>query len=77
MAAVLEEKAHTGVLEIPGKPDITWTADDDAQVEAARAAFAATMTETKGAAYDQAGAVIREFDPAADRIRMFGQMAGG
>ena len=74
MTAVLEEKTHTGVLEIPGKPDITWTADDDA---AARAAFAATMTETKGAAYDQAGTVIREFDPAADRIRMFGQMAGG
>jgi hypothetical protein len=72
----------TGVLEIPGQSDITWNRDDDAQVHAACAAFSQTLAETKGAAYKTAPGsredeVTREFDPEAERIRMFGQMQGG
>jgi hypothetical protein len=70
------------VLEIPGQPDITWNKDDDAQVAAACAAFGQALAETKGAAYKTAPGVrddevTREFDPEAERIRMFGQLQGG
>jgi hypothetical protein len=75
--AVTEAPAFTGVLQIPGREDITWDASDDAQVAAACAAFSQTLTETRGAAYNDADELIREFDPEAKTIRMFTQLQGG
>lgn len=82
MTAIDERPAVTGVLEIPGQPDITWNKDDDAQVAAACAAFGSALAERKGAAHKMMPGsrdldATREFDPEAERIAVFGQMAGG
>jgi hypothetical protein len=75
--SVMTDETFTGVLQIPGKQDIRWNKHDDDQVAKACAEFTATLAETKGAAYNEADEVIREFDPAAREIRMFSQMQGG
>ena len=58
-----------------GHREVAWDQKDQATVDAAAAEFAAKLLEGHLPVVD--GAIVREFDPAAEEIRFVLPLAGG